>query len=74
VNSYNINRNRRKHVLEIGGTNFSTLLVALGAIPGNPMLHTLEQTPMPPHRVARLRPVQSIRHRVRMPRRGRMAL
>jgi len=31
VNSYNINRNSRKHVLEIGGAQFSTLLIALGA-------------------------------------------
>ena len=31
INSYNINRNTRKHVLEIGGANFSTLLIALGA-------------------------------------------
>jgi hypothetical protein len=31
INSYNINRNTLKHVLEIGGANFSTLLIALGA-------------------------------------------
>ena len=40
VNSYNINRNRRKHVLEIGGTNFSTLLIALGAFKNTLIVRT----------------------------------
>lgn len=40
VNSYNINRNRRKHVLEIGGTNFSTLLIALGAFKNSLLVRT----------------------------------
>jgi hypothetical protein len=40
VNSYNINRNRRKHVLEIGGANFSTLLIALGAFKNSLIVRT----------------------------------
>jgi len=40
VNSYNINRNRRKHVLEIGGANFSTLLIALGAFKNSLLVRT----------------------------------
>ncbi len=43
VNSYNINRNRRKHVLEIGGSNFSTLLVALGAFKNTLLIRTHSQ-------------------------------
>lgn len=43
VNSYNINRNRRKHVLEIGGSNFSTLLVALGAFKNTLIIRTHSQ-------------------------------
>jgi hypothetical protein len=31
INSYNVNRNRRKHLFEIGGASFSTLLIGLGA-------------------------------------------
>jgi len=31
INNYNYKSGTRKHILEIGGTNFSTLLVALGA-------------------------------------------
>jgi hypothetical protein len=45
VNSYNINRNRRKHVLEIGGTNFSTLLVALGAFKNTLIIRTHSRDP-----------------------------
>jgi hypothetical protein len=40
VTSYNINRNKRKHVLEIAGANFSTLLVALGAFKNTLMIRT----------------------------------
>lgn len=40
INSYNINRNKRKHILEIGGTNFSTLLIALGAFKNTLMVRT----------------------------------
>lgn len=43
VNSYNINRNRRKHVLEIGGSNFTTLLVALGAFKNTLLIRTHSQ-------------------------------
>ena len=45
VNSYNINRNRRKHVLEIGGTNFSTLLIALGAFKNTLIVRTHSRDP-----------------------------
>jgi len=40
LNSYNINRNKRKHVLEIGGANFSTLLIALGAFKNSLLVRT----------------------------------
>ena len=40
VNSFNINRNRRKHILEIGGTNFATLLVGLGAFKNTLVVRT----------------------------------
>jgi hypothetical protein len=40
INSYNINRNTRKHILEIGGNNFSTLLIALGAFKNTLMVRT----------------------------------
>lgn len=40
VNSYNINRNRRKHILQLGGSNFTTLLVALGAFKNNLIVRT----------------------------------
>jgi hypothetical protein len=40
INSYNINRNTRKHVLEIGGANFSTLLIALGAFKNTLIVRT----------------------------------
>jgi Concanavalin A-like lectin/glucanases superfamily len=40
VNSYNVNRNRRKHVLEIGGKTFSTLLIALGAFKNSLLVRT----------------------------------
>ena len=40
INSYNINRNRRKHILQIGGTNFSTVLIALGAFKNTLIVRT----------------------------------
>ena len=40
VNSYNINRNRRKHILEIGGSNFSSLLIGLGAFKNTLIVRT----------------------------------
>ena len=40
ISSYNINRNKRKHILEIGGANFSTLLIALGAFKNTLMVRT----------------------------------
>lgn len=40
VNSYNINRNARKHILEIGGAQFSTLLVGLGAFKNTVCIRT----------------------------------
>ena len=45
VNSYNVNRNRRKHILQIGGPNFATLLVGLGAFKNSLVVrvHSREQ-------------------------------
>jgi hypothetical protein len=40
VNSFNVNRNKRKHVFEIGGTAFSTLLIALGAFKNTLVVRT----------------------------------
>ena len=40
INSYNVNRNTRKHIFEIGGSNFSTLLVGLGAFKNNLVVRT----------------------------------
>jgi hypothetical protein len=40
ISSYNINRNKLKHILEIGGNNFSTLLIALGAFKNTLMVRT----------------------------------
>jgi hypothetical protein len=40
VNSYNVNRNSRKHILSIGGTNFSTVFIALGAFKNNLVVRT----------------------------------
>lgn len=40
VNSYNINRNRRKHILELAGTNFSSLLIGLGAFKNTLIVRT----------------------------------
>jgi hypothetical protein len=40
VNSYNVNRNTRKHIISIGGTNFSTLFIALGAFKNNLVVRT----------------------------------
>ncbi len=45
VNSYNINRNRRKHILEIGGSNFSTLLIGLGAFKNTLLVRTHSREP-----------------------------
>jgi hypothetical protein len=40
VNSYNVNRNTRKHIIDIGGSNFSTLLIALGAFKNTLVVRT----------------------------------
>ena len=40
VNSYNVNRNTRKHIIDIGGTNFSTVLIALGAFKNTLVVRT----------------------------------
>jgi hypothetical protein len=40
VNSYNVNRNARKHIISIGGTNFSTIFIALGAFKNNLVVRT----------------------------------
>jgi hypothetical protein len=40
VNSYNVNRNARKHVISIGGTNFSSIFIALGAFKNNLIVRT----------------------------------
>jgi hypothetical protein len=40
INSYNINRNARKHILSIGGTNFSTVFIALGAFKNSLVVRT----------------------------------
>jgi hypothetical protein len=40
VNSFNTNMNRRKHIFEIKGTHFSTLLVALGAFKNTLVVRT----------------------------------
>jgi len=40
VNSYNINRNKRKHILQIGGPTFSTLLIGLGAFKNTLIVRT----------------------------------
>jgi hypothetical protein len=40
INSYNINRNKRKHILEIGGTQFATLLIGLGAFKNTLLVRT----------------------------------
>jgi hypothetical protein len=40
VNSYNDNRNARKHIIDIGGTNFSTVLIALGAFKNTLVVRT----------------------------------
>jgi hypothetical protein len=40
VNSYNVNRNSRKHILEIGGAQFSTLLIGLGAFKNTLFIRT----------------------------------
>ena len=60
ISSFNVNRNKRKHILEIAGNSFSTLLVGLGAYkntlmvrthskdPGNPMEGFQANAPAPP--------------------------
>jgi hypothetical protein len=45
INSFNVNRSKRKHVFELRGTNFSTLLVGLGAFRNT--LHVRAQTADP---------------------------
>jgi len=40
INSYNVNRNRRKHIFEISGTSFSTLLIGLGAFKNTLIVRT----------------------------------
>jgi hypothetical protein len=40
INSFNTNMNRRKHIFEIHGTHFSTLLVALGAFKNTLVVRT----------------------------------
>lgn len=40
VNSYNVNRNRRKHILQIGGPNFASLLIGLGAFKNSLVVRT----------------------------------
>jgi hypothetical protein len=40
VNSYNVNRTSRKHIISIGGTNFTTLFVALGAFKNTLVVRT----------------------------------
>jgi hypothetical protein len=40
VNSYNVNRESRKHIISIGGTNFSTVFIALGAFKNNLIVRT----------------------------------
>lgn len=45
INSYNINRNRRKHIFELAGANFSTLLVGLGAFKNTLMVRTHSREP-----------------------------
>jgi hypothetical protein len=40
INSYNINRNSRKHILSIGGKNFSSVLIALGAFKNTLVVRT----------------------------------
>lgn len=45
VNSYNVNRNRRKHILELAGENYSTLLVGLGAFKPTLIVRTHSREP-----------------------------
>ena len=40
INSYNVNRNSRKHILSIGGSNFSTLFIGLGAFKNSLVVRT----------------------------------
>lgn len=40
INSYNVNRNRRKHIFEIAGTSFSSLLIGLGAFKNTLIVRT----------------------------------
>ena len=40
INSYNVNRNSRKHILSIGGSNFSTLFIGLGAFKNSVVVRT----------------------------------
>jgi len=40
INSYNVNRNRRKHIIELAGPTFSTLLIGLGAFKNTLIVRT----------------------------------
>jgi hypothetical protein len=40
INSYNVNRTSRKHILSIGGSNFSTLFIGLGAFKNSLVVRT----------------------------------
>lgn len=40
VNSYTVNRTARKHLISIGGTNFTTLFIALGAFKNTLVVRT----------------------------------
>jgi len=40
INSYNVNRNRRKHIFELAGPSFSTLLIGLGAFKNTLVVRT----------------------------------
>ena len=45
ISSFNVNRNKRKHILELGGKSFSTLLVGLGAYKNTLMVRTHSKDP-----------------------------
>ena len=40
INSFTVNRESRKHIISIGGTNFSTVLIALGAFKSTLVVRT----------------------------------
>ena len=45
ISSFNVNRNKRKHIFEICGNSFSTLLVGLGAYKNTLMVRTHSKDP-----------------------------